>query len=327
MNDLDLSIIIVFHNEINEIKEVIDCLEKQEFTKFEIIVIDNNSTKENQLLLEEYMKNYPGTNVRYIKSKYNLFYAGGNNKGLKLANGRYVCLLNPDVWFGPDFLGSAMEFFKSPFYPDIFAPKMNFFSAKNRIWYAGAKIKPISYYFSKHLGFFEIDHSQYDKIFQTDYANGACLFIKRDVLEKIGFLDDILFIYVEEVDLNVRAKNAGFKILYNGTIKIYHKVKLVTQETRLGNRDSLYQMYLYNRNKIIFTWKNYSMSTVIGFYATYNLYNLIINFLLNLFLRKIHLIIVHLRAILMGTIIGIKRRTHRSCKRMILKEYRYLGLR
>lgn len=319
-----LSIIIVFHDEINEIIDLLNCLSVQTYKDFEIIIVDSNSKLENNERLKKHTQEMKNNRIKILASKHNIFYAAGNNKGLKMARGEFVCIMNPDIAFGSEFLEKGVNFFLSDDHPDIFAPKMNVFAKKNVVWYAGAVINPVSTYFSKHIAFFSKDSAAFRKITRTDYANGACLFIRRAVLEKIGGFDEIFLIYVEETDLNLRARAAGFSIFYNGNLEAFHKVQLLTSTSRFGNRDTLFQYYLYTRNKVILTWKNFPFKTIFGFYFTYLLYQLVVNTILNIRLKKPYLLMIHLRALFLGTLIGVQRRTHQPCGKLVQSEYKFI---
>jgi len=101
---------------------------------------------------------------------------------------------------------------------------------------------------SEHIGVRKIDEGQYDCITNTDYVTGACLLARRKALEAIGFLDPIYFLYWEEVDWCMRAKNAGYKLAYIPSAKIWHKVAA----SQKGSPNK----FLFVRNEFIFIKKN-----------------------------------------------------------------------
>ncbi|HME54885.1 MAG TPA: glycosyltransferase family 2 protein [Candidatus Lokiarchaeia archaeon] len=322
----ELTIIIVHFNELQHMPDVLDSLASQIYKNFKLLIIDNMSEPENRRALQELVRKYTELDIELIFNKFNVYYTGGNNTGFKRLQTPYVCVMNPDIVFKPDFLLQAMSFFGSDYKPDMFTPKAKFYAMKNRIWYAGAEVTPLKKIFSHHVGIFKKDSAEFSTNHETDYANGACLFIKKQVLDKIGFFDEILAIYSDDTDLSLRAKKSGFKVFYNGTCSFYHKVKMNYRETdkRISVRNSKFLYYLLLRNSIIILWKDFPLHIVVESYATWVLYNLIAATILNLRYKMFHLLWIHLRAVVKGTIIGLRRRTHRSCHGIFKSEMRYI---
>ena len=116
-------------------------------------------------------------------------------------------------------------------------------------WYAGGIID-WNNILSSHRGVDEVDVGQYNQIWQTDFVNGACVIIRKDVFEKIGFLDSSLFLYWEDADFSQRAKRAGFKVVYYPDTCIWHKVSAST-----GGSGSPSNDYFLIRNRFYFALK------------------------------------------------------------------------
>lgn len=92
----------------------------------------------------------------------------------------------------------------------------------------------------------EVDLGQYDKTEETDFATGACMFIRRDALEKAGLFDEKYFMYLEDVDLCQRTREAGFGVMYAPKGYLWHKV---ARSSGIGS--SLNDYYL-TRNRLLF---------------------------------------------------------------------------
>ena len=322
----ELGIIIVHHDEIQHIPVVLDCLANQSYKNFKVFIVDNNSKPENKKALRELVTHYT-IEIEVIWNKHNLYYTGGNNTVLKNLETHFTCVMNPDIVFEPDFLEDCIGFFFNRNHqPDVFTPKSNYYSMKNRVWYAGAKITPFDKKFSHHVGLLEKDSKQFVVIRKTDYANGACLFFKTSVIDVVGLFDEILLIYSDDMDLSLRARNAGLNVIYDGYETFYHKVKsnVLAKDKRVGVRDSRFLYYLLLRNNVIVLWKNFPFWVVVGSSLTWGLYNLVAATLLNILYRKFDLIRMHLRALVVGFMIGFRRRTHRRCGDMMLSELKYV---
>jgi hypothetical protein len=102
----------------------------------------------------------------------------------------------------------------------------------------------------QHRGVDEADKGQFDKVEETEIATGCCMMIKKEVLKKVGLLDDKYFLYYEDSDLSVRAKKAGYKIVYAPKSIIWHK-----NAGSAGGSGSALQDYYIIRNRLLFGFR------------------------------------------------------------------------
>jgi GT2 family glycosyltransferase len=246
-------------------KNTMDCLRsvnkirKINFS-LNIILIDNASS-ENFYLDEDFKSEIP---IKIIKTDSNLGFSGGNNIGFKYAleNGAdYICLLNNDTVVDEFFLENLLKIGEENKEFGILVPKIYFAKGfefykgykENElgkvIWYAGGKMdwKNVIGY---HSGVDRVDRGQFDKSGETELATGCCMLIKKEVFKNIGNLDDKYFLYYEDSDLSMRAKNAGFKIIYVPDSIIWHK-----NAGSQGGSGSALQDYYITRNRLLFGFK------------------------------------------------------------------------
>lgn len=237
--------------------------------KAECILVDNNSSDETAEKLANYK--LPNMDYKFIEIGANLGFAGGNNVGIKDALERgadYIILMNNDLVLPRDILVVLTGFMeKSPEVgiasPKIyFAPGYEFHKDRYKstelgkvIWYAGGVIDRKNVY-SNHRGVDEVDRGQYDKVSETDFTNGACMIIRRSVIEKIGLLDAKYFLYWEDADFSERAKRAGFKVTYFPDTHLWHKVSSST-----GGSGSPTNDYFLTRNRLYFANKYMNFRT------------------------------------------------------------------
>jgi GT2 family glycosyltransferase len=202
-------------------------------------------------------------------SKENTGYSGGNNKGIRqaLAGGaEAVFLLNDDTKVDKLVLREMLKALKdrqigmvSPkiyFYPE-FEYHKDKYQPKDKgrvIWYAGGLID-WNNCLGVHRGVDEIDTGQYEKSEETDFATGCAVLIRKDVFEKTGIYDERYFLYLEDLDLSVRVKKAGFKIIYQPKAVVWHKN---AQSSGFGS--GLHD-YFFTRNRLLFGFKHASFKT------------------------------------------------------------------
>lgn len=221
---------------------------------FHVIVVDNGSKDDS---VSSIRHKYP--NAAVIETGKNLGFTGGNNAGIAYAldhQADFVWLLNNDTFVDArvlDILGA----FKDPKVgvcgsKIYFAPRREFhfdrYSETERgkvFWYAGGVVDWDNVYAS-HRGVDEVDEGQYDKEEETPFVTGCSMMIRRSVLEGIGMLDDRYYLYLEDLDFCLRAKQAGFSLRYVPSSVLWHVN--AGSSARPGNP---LQQYYITRNRLL----------------------------------------------------------------------------
>lgn len=259
-----VSILIVNYNGSEVLTPCLSSLEKSSYPNFEVIVVDNGSTDNSvQMIKKDHKK------VILVEAGKNLGFASGNNLALESAKGKYVVLLNGDTEVKPDWLSKLVDFAESHEDGGVFTPKILFFGNKDTVNSAGGLCD--IYGFSPLRGTFEKDNGQYDKEETVFYAHGAAMMIRKDIIDKIGFLDDSYFIYHEELDFCWRTWIFGYKVYYISKSVVYHKLqkRLFYSKEKLARRQ-----FLVKKNRIRTLIKNHKnpllviIAIVVGFFVS-----------------------------------------------------------
>jgi len=250
-----VSIIILTTNALAMTKEQLIDIAKLEVNGLdcECMVVDNGSGDGTEEALCDYK--LPNMDFKFIQSGANLGFAGGNNVGIKDAVKRgfdYIILMNNDLILPKDIVTKLVDYMEEN--PDVGAssPKMyfakgyEFLKGKYKeselgkvIWYAGGKIDRKNAY-SSHRGVDEVDHGQFDKVTDTDFANGATVIVRKEVFEKIGYLNsDFFYFNNEDSEIAIRAVANGFEYARAPQAKIFHEpavwsVKALIRSARNG---------------------------------------------------------------------------------------------
>ena len=261
---MKLAIVILNFNGLGDTLTCLDSVRKLKTDDvfLETIVVDNFSSDGSQEALPKIK------DIVVVQNHDNLGYAGGNNVGIKYALKRgadAVLILNNDTIVEPKLIMNLVAALNQG---DLISPKIYFaagyefhklrYSQKEAgrvIWSAGGEID-WSNVLGKHLGVDEVDGGQFAKRKQITFATGACMFVKREVFEKIGYFDERYFLYLEDMDFCVKAKNAGFKIIFEPKAVIWHK-----NASSSGGSGSQLQDYYITRNRLIFAFKYASLKT------------------------------------------------------------------
>ncbi len=198
--------------------------------KLKVVLVDNKSSDGSVSYLR---RRFP--NVLFLESGGNLGFAGGNNFALKrfYKKAKYCLLLNPDTKVREDFFDSLFDFaIKSGF--EIVSPKI--LNLDLTFQPNGGYLPYFVYLFFWLSGMDDIfrkiginlpSYQERSLKFYEDSRNigwlaGTALMIKREVFEKIGFLDDNIFMYGEDVEFCLRAKKVGFKIGWTDKAEVIH---------------------------------------------------------------------------------------------------------
>jgi GT2 family glycosyltransferase len=240
-----VSIITVNYNQATVTVELLKSLQNISYSNIEVIVVDNASTENSNSVLENFPK------IQYIKSSTNLGFAGGNNLGLKNAKGDYILFINNDVEVEPSFLEPLLNKMLTDSSIAAVSPKIKYFFNPNYIQYAGSfAVHPLTLR-NGHRGTGELDYGQYNISQRTAYAHGACMLVSKNVIEKIGTMNEQFFLYYEEQDWCERINHFGYQIYFIPQSVVYHKESIST------GKNSPLKTYYLSRNRILFARKNY----------------------------------------------------------------------
>lgn len=250
-SDIQISIITINYNGLANTCALIETIPFNDYP-LEVIVVDNASSEDEATLIEQ---RYP--QVKVIRSKKNLGFAGGNNLGIKAALGKYLFFINNDTFFRPQDsnLQHLIDRLESDTKIGMVCPKIRFAWGTCPIQFAG--YTPLSRITLRNnaIGFGEEDLGQYDNAHSTPYAHGAAMMVKRETVEQAGMMPECYFLYYEELDWSMMIRRAGYDIWYEPTCTIYHK------ESQSTGQDSALRTYFITRNRLLFAKRNQQGAT------------------------------------------------------------------
>ena len=252
---IEISIITINYNGLNDTCALIETIPNND--KLEVIVVDNasqNQEAEADTISEKYL------HVKVIKSEKNLGFAGGNNLGIKAAQGKYLFFINNDTIFKEFNVQALINRLESSPSIGVVCPKIRFAWGSNPIQFTG--YTPLSKITVRNqsIGFGEEDKGQYDAPHPTPYAHGAAMLIKREAIEKTGLMPECFFLYYEELDWSMMFTRAGYQIWYEPQCTIYHK------ESQSTGQNSPLRTYYIVRNRLLLVKRNWDGLTK---YVTY----------------------------------------------------------
>lgn len=235
---MKLSIVIVNWNTKDYLKQTLQSVfattRNLPVSKLEVIVVDNHSADKSAEMVKE---DFP--QVKLIENKVNLGFGGGNNEGAKRATGDYLFFLNSDTIV----LNQAVK--KIIWYLEersvgILVPKLLLEDRKTvqpgLINYKPSVLKMIlekpfklfkpliskSGWLRKVAQRVSLDFWDFDRLREVDWVTGAALVIRKPLFDELKGFDEKIFMYFEDVDLCLRAKQKGAKVIYYPDAEIIH---------------------------------------------------------------------------------------------------------
>lgn len=267
-NDIEVSIIIVNWNSGNYLEETINSvIEKSADINYEIILVDNNSFKndKSKIFIDNKLANYPNTKI--INLDENKGFGPANNIGVEHSCGKNVFFLNPDVILKDNTVKILSQYLDENKEVGIIGPKVLNQNGTFQSSCMRGEPKPIAVFFhlsklkifKNHPEFytFSLANKNIEQINQVAGLSGCCMMAKKELLDRIGAFDEQFFLYQEETDLCYRAVKAGWKLIYNPKTSVIH-YQGVTTKANLAKNMRIFcesMMKFFKKHH----WQNYNI--------------------------------------------------------------------
>jgi GT2 family glycosyltransferase len=256
---LKLSVIIVNYNVEFFLEQCLNSTFKAlEQVSGEVFVVDNNSIDGSVKMVES---KFPL--AKLIANKENTGFSVANNQAMRIAEGEYVLLLNPDTIVEEDTFKQVVDFMdshqeagglgckmidgKGEFLPEskrgLPTPSVAFYKI-----FGLSKLFPNS----KKFGKYHLTYLNKDEVHEIDVLSGAFMLMRKSALDKVGLLDEAFFMYGEDIDLSYRIQLGGYKNYYFPNTRIIHYKGESTKKSSVN-----YVFVFYNA-MIIFAKKHFS---------------------------------------------------------------------
>jgi Predicted glycosyltransferases len=236
-----VTVIILNWNGVGDTLECIESVRNLDYPDMRIVVVDNGSTDDSTSVIRQ---RYPS--ITLLESKRNLGFTGGNNLGIVKAlemGTDYVWLLNNDTVVERDALRKMVQTIGNSPDVGIASPVIYFQDPPGEVQFCGSYI--------------DWERNRIVKLkagdpYPSNGVNvslwGTALLIRREVVERVGFLNDKYFAYHEDEDYCMRVARAGYRAIVVPEARVFHKNSRST-----GNNDAPFQVFLRSRN-IYFLW-------------------------------------------------------------------------
>lgn len=253
---IDISIILITWKMKNLLEKLLDSIkEYSDGFSYEVIVVDNNSQDGTVEVIEN---RFP--EIVLIKNKANLGVAPARNIGMKHAKGKYVLILDADMQLKENSIQKLFAFMEENSDCGLVGAKLTYengdiqYSCKrfpSVLSLLARRLERISYVNnSKILKNHIMADWDHNSISEVDYVIGACQFIRKEVINKIGYYDDKIFYGPEDLDFCLRVWRAGWKVMYYPFTSIIHFEQRITKKalfSKISFKHLLGIIYVYRK--------------------------------------------------------------------------------
>lgn len=247
---MDVSVIIVNYNTLKLTKNTIESVfEKTKKLKYEIILVDNASIDGSADFFENNYKN----KIIFIKNTENLGFGKANNRGIEIAKGKYVFLLNSDTLLINNAIKILFDFMEKNKECGVCGGNLYdidnkpIHSFKKELINKFSEFDFFSNLISKIILRKRLDFNYTNKNIEVGYITGADMFIRKEVLDKVGKFDPDFFMYFEETELTARIRRNGKKIISVPEAKIIHLEGKSTQF-----KEKKFRMFMESKYKYLY---------------------------------------------------------------------------
>lgn len=254
---MDVSVIIVNYNTHDFLE---DCLRSiTEFTKdieYEIIVVDNNSTIKG---IDKIGDKFGS--VKFLFNKENNGFGAGCNIGIKNASGKYCAFVNPDIVFTENCLSKFYEYMEIN--TDTGACGGRLVNNENKTIYTFNYFPGYLWEILQATGkgsdnaIAKLNKkllSSEKEYYEVDWLIGAFMFIRKEIIDKLKGFDEMFFLYYEDVDIQFRIKELGFKIVCLKNIQIKHHER---SSIKTSQDENVYHIHMH-KSKILYMKKHFN---------------------------------------------------------------------
>ena len=244
-----VSVAVINYNGMAHLEDCLSSLVSQTYPNLELLVSDDVSTDESVWFIRS---SYPS--VRVVQNPRNMGFVATANRAMRSGSGDWMILLNNDVECERDFVERLMS--AAAANPDVgvFAAKMRLFYARTVLYGVGSEMCKSCFGVDRGLG--EKDEGQYDEPCEVFGACAGAMLIKKEVLQRVGYMDPAFRFTFDDIDLCWRARLLGVRVLSVPDAVVYHKFG------GSYGRASTLKYFMSSKNRLRSFLKNYEFKTI-----------------------------------------------------------------
>jgi GT2 family glycosyltransferase len=238
-----VSVVVLNWNGEEDLSKCLQSLSRQSYPRYEIIVVDNASTDGSVESAEKYPQ------AKIIVNDRNLGFAEGNNIGIRESSGEIIALVNNDIVADEKWISELVKTIEKDPTIGLVGGTIYSSNGEGEIWSTGGRIDLLTGYTWHSRGATIIG----ELVDDIDYIPACAIVVRKEVIERIGYLDKEYFIYSEDVEWGINTKRVGLKIVLNPDAKVWHNPSATMGKTPLK------RYYYLTRNRIRLIIRNFPL--------------------------------------------------------------------
>lgn len=261
-----LDIIIINWNSGEQLRQCLASIvsaDQDHFTLSRVCVIDNASQDDSLNGIEQY--NLP---IQVIRNQRNRGFAAACNQGARDSQADYLLFLNPDIKLYRNSLKVPIVFMEQPGNEKVGIAGIQLVDDSGRVARTCARFPTPGRFFSKMLGLDRLFPRLFPSHFMTEWDHresrevdqvmGAFFLVRRPLFEALGGFDERFFVYFEDLDFSLRAKQAGWRSFYLAETQAYHKGGGISEQIRAT------RLFYSLRSRILYNYKHFNSWAATG---------------------------------------------------------------
>lgn len=252
----EISIVIVNWNSRDQLRFCIESVEKfHADLVLEVIIVDNGSVDGSEVVIGGSLP------INLILTGTNLGFAKGCNLGAKNARGEYIIFLNPDAALYPDTLFKILSFMELAINERVGICGVQLLDETGCVTHTCARFPSMPIFLAQALGLNKLpwlrawshhmsewDHSSTAEV---DHVIGAFYLIRRSLFVSLNGFDERFFVYLEDLDLSLRARQAGWRSVYLASARAFHAGGGTSQQVKAE------RLFYSLRSRLLYGFKHF----------------------------------------------------------------------
>ena len=248
------ALVVVNYNTAGDLRK---CLEsaREMLGEVETVVVDNGSTDGSREMVKGDFDR-----VRLVDNPGNPGYASACNRGIAATVEPYIFILNSDVEFLPGGMDAVLDYLDAHADVGALGPMVlnSDGSAQMSCRRFPSMLENVVHGFLGEIWpgnpftrRYQMKDVCRDEVREVDWVSGAAMLLRREAAERVGGFDEAYFMYVEDVDICWRLREAGYRVVYDPDMRLVHHIG------RTSSQQSVRMLYQHHRSMYIFFRKRY----------------------------------------------------------------------
>lgn len=256
-----IDVVLVNWNSGSQLAEAIVSIAQNHRGLVSSVIIVDNASMDSSLAQIELLTDLP-FNLQIIHNPENLGFGAACNQGVALAHSEYLLFLNPDTRLFDNSLRVPITFLRRPENADVGIVGIQLEDENNHVARSCARLPTLGMFFAQALGINRLPGLRHLNIHMVDWAHdrtetvnhvmGAFFLMRRPLFDILGGFDERFFVYLEDLDLSLRARKIGWRSVYLAEAKAFHAGGGISRQVKAA------RLFYSLQSRLLYGFKHFS---------------------------------------------------------------------